>query len=679
MRGLACLLLAGIVTATMLGTGSSGPAAAQTGTTLRLADQTLLVEPEGTVTFRLDLNGPLPDDAVLEVVVNGVLNPASEGVSRALVGDITAPTVAFLTFPVTELARDEAGRVVLEIPTVVRLRDRKPTNIRLAQIGVYAVTLTIRQERAGAPLQELVTFLVRTGPATDPAAKMTIAMVLPADSPPTLQPDGASVVAPADRARLQALVELLSSSHDELLTLAIRPDLLDGLRRTGLAGDSALLDELSGAVDDRLVLSQTQIALDPSAAEAAGLGPELTQLLRSGEDLLSALLPGTVPDRTTALSGPLTPSGLQTLRDLGVRRLVLPPEAVQPAEDIDRVTLISGISSLPVPSPAAQPLEVAIADPELGALLQPGADPVLSSTHLLAQLCALLFDSGAAPEDSPGVVLVPPVSWQPDPAFLATVVQGLAQNRLLQLVSLDTWFRTVDPSRDDGRPVTRQLAPATPQDLRDFANALHVTRAESATLGSILMPDNPMPGEVDALLTAGTTTALDAAGRQRYLDAAGAKLAPLRDAVDTMQRRRITIAGRATEIPLTLHANVAYPVRVKLRLSSAKLTFPEGDQVVEVDGSQQVRVPVEARASGTFPLTVELLSLTGDVPVGTTTQLTVQATALGGLGLLLSVGALVVLVTWWVHHVRTRRRQQRAQTATERHPATGTASTLDPR
>ncbi|HEX9258290.1 MAG TPA: DUF6049 family protein, partial [Acidimicrobiales bacterium] len=410
----------------------------------------------------------------------------------------------------------------------------------------------------------------------------------------------------------------------------------------------------------------------------AGLDAELTDMLRLGEDALSTAVPTAEPDRTIFVSGPLNEGGLQALRDLGVRQLVVPPEALAPVQGVDDVRLVSGVSELPVATSAAQPVDVAVADPALARLLEPSDDPVLSATHLLAELCAVLLDTGAGPGDKPGVVLLPRSDWQPDAAFLETFAGGLEDNRLLRMVGLDDWFRSTDPAATEGgEAVTRALGPATPQDLSGFARNLRLTHLANDTLTSILLPGNPIPDDVHALLTAGTTTALDDAGRGKYLDSANALLAPLRDAVETEQQGRLTIAGRSTEIPLTIRAKVDHPVRVRLRLASAKLTFPENDQIVEVDGSQQVRVPVDVRASGTFPLTVQLLSPEGDVPVGATTQLTVQATALGGLGILLSVGALLVLATWWVHHARTRHRQRRSAAAAHRHPA-GTPAGVTP-
>jgi hypothetical protein len=108
---------------------------------------------------------------------------------------------------------------------------------------------------------------------------------------------------------------------------------------------------------------------------------------------------------------------------------------------------------------------------------------------------------------------------------------------------------------------------------------------------------------------------------------------------------------------------------VRVRLASPKLTFPAGDQVVTVTGTQQIRIPVEARANGTFPLTVEVLTPRGDQSVAPSTQLTVQVTRLTGLGVLVTGGAVLVLGSWWLHHLRQTRRQRRAAASAQRHPS----------
>jgi hypothetical protein len=67
-----------------------------------------------------------------------------------------------------------------------------------------------------------------------------------------------------------------------------------------------------------------------------------------------------------------------------------------------------------------------------------------------------------------------------------------------------------------------------------------------------------------------------------------------------------------------------------------------------------------------------VLTPAGDNGLVPPSELTVRANRLSGLGLALSVGGLVVLATWWAHHLRRSRRNRRmrhASASVGRHPS----------
>ena len=107
-----------------------------------------------------------------------------------------------------------------------------------------------------------------------------------------------------------------------------------------------------------------------------------------------------------------------------------------------------------------------------------------------------------------------------------------------------------------------------------------------------------------------------------------------------MDRRQFTITSRSTTIPITIRTTWPEPLRVKVRLTSPKLNFPDGDQIVTVtDASPPFRVPVEAKSNGTFQVTATLLTPDGDAPLGPPMAITVRSTALSGLGILVTTAA----------------------------------------
>ena len=125
----------------------------------------------------------------------------------------------------------------------------------------------------------------------------------------------------------------------------------------------------------------------------------------------------------------------------------------------------------------------------------------------------------------------------------------------------------------------------------------------------------------------------------------------------------ITLTTRSGEIPLTFRNETGKPLDITLQLASAKLTFPEGPtRTLRLPTrSTTLRVPVEARTSGTFPLQMSVTSTDGTLTVADRT-FRVRSTAFSTVGVVLMAGAGVFLAVWWGVHIR-RDRRTRAATA----------------
>jgi hypothetical protein len=119
-------------------------------------------------------------------------------------------------------------------------------------------------------------------------------------------------------------------------------------------------------------------------------------------------------------------------------------------------------------------------------------------------------------------------------------------------------------------------------------------------------------------------------------------------------------------VPLTFENTLqpARPVKVRIRLESAKLVFPDGDQIKTLQpGSNTIRFNVEARASGTFPMTIVVTSPDGRLAFGAPVRVTVRSAVFGGWAVGLTVAALLFLAGWWANHFRRTRRSRRLEAA----------------
>ena len=105
-------------------------------------------------------------------------------------------------------------------------------------------------------------------------------------------------------------------------------------------------------------------------------------------------------------------------------------------------------------------------------------------------------------------------------------------------------------------------------------------------------------------------------------------------------------------------------VTLAVLLAGPSTTVAEGRTVVYVVRHAE-KAEEPRRNPGLTPAGEEL---------GTPVVLTSRVTALTGLGQLLTVGFILVLVTWWVSHWRKRRRESLADEAADvaaRHPSSG--------
>jgi hypothetical protein len=108
---------------------------------------------------------------------------------------------------------------------------------------------------------------------------------------------------------------------------------------------------------------------------------------------------------------------------------------------------------------------------------------------------------------------------------------------------------------------------------------------------------------------------------------------------------------------------------VRVHLDSPKLLFPKGKDVVMTlplghTTAARGQFPVIARASGTFAMTITLESADGSLTLGPPTSVTIRSAVYSGIGIALTLGALVFLAGWWGNHFwRTRRARRRALAA----------------
>ena len=640
--------------------------------TAGVASQTLLLQPDQAGVVILDIAGTLPDDAEVAVVVHNRL-PADRAALQSAAA-ATSPqrrsgssSRRLSPSPVTP-----QGGSPVQIPTT-STRSANGTQIPLRTAGVYPVEIVIRSTDRNEDLARvLVTFLVRL-PSTAVAEPLRVAARLPPDRParPPSSPTAPCCSTPPSVHAVRAAHRHPGRPAPGMpVTVMLQPELLEALGRTGLPTDVELRTRLAALLADRQTLPAPYVPMDPTAAVAAGLGDELDRPAppRRGRHRRAARAQ---LGRAHDLVDPR-----RARRDDGG----LPPRSrLPPAPGAGRCHRWRGRTQHGSRRAARErPVRGIRPSPDGGRRRR----SVLAGVHRPCRArpggLRLARRSGAHEHRGRRSALPDRSAWScsprpgtPTPASSPPCWPACQGNPLVRPATATQYFTEVPPAvGDDGQLVERGLAPSAPEDLTGYAADRTKSQLGLVAFGSMVAPTSSLPAELDQLLQVSPARDLSPQARSAYLTAVDEQLDELRQSVDQVPARTITLAGRTTELPITLTSRADEPLQVKVRLRSSKLAFPEGNErlVTITDGAAPVRVPIEARTSGTFPVTIDVLTPLGDQVVAPSSQLTVRSTGLSGLGLALSVGALLVLAMWWTRHVLSTRPGQAGRGSRHRSP-----------
>ncbi len=544
--------------------------------------------------------------------------------------------------------------------------DQSRTTAQTEPPGVYPVQVRLL-ESDGTIMARLTTFLIRTPEESLPVNRLRAALVLKLHEPLTVH-DGAATLNRRGLQSVRTVVDALATHPTVPATLVPTPQSLEALRDSKDGRDAALLDEIitsSGA--GRQVLASPYVRLDASAWLSADLGQELTHQQLVGTAVLSSMLPA-ADHRTWTADADLTSATLGRLRDAGVQQLLVPEESLAP---LDRAKFPdSPLEPFKVDTDTGIPIPSVQIDGRLRSAFERGSDPVLGANQVLAELAIASFELNRTPG---GVVLAPPDDWRPSATFLKVLLDGLASaNPLIEPTTVDHLFAQVPPAGangsasvrgggDRGFDLVRGLAPQPSPSLGGFAGRMKSTRRRLASYASMVGPTSPRLGPFERRLLLAGSADLSARRQDGLITLADRELDRQFRGVVAPQTEKVTLTARNADFPLTLQSKLGYPINVVIDLqASNRLAFPGGTRIQKKLEGQRTRVKLRVRApvSGDTPVQVTVHSPDGNIVLATS-RYTVRVTAVSGVGVVLTIGAALFLVIWWVRHWRTSARTQR--------------------
>jgi len=541
--------------------------------------------------------------------------------------------------------------------------------------NVLATAGTIVQRLPGSDDPPLATTGVDI-PATDaPPIDLAVIAAVPAIGPTATAGEERSVDAELDAALN------LAATIDSPVTLEVPPPLI-AARAEVPGGQQQLIEDLT---DDEFV-ALPLAPLDISSAVAIGRSDAYARLLVAGEDLLTGAVPTTPSRRDIWLAtDPLSAAGAQELRDLGVRFVVMPSELF-----LDTVSprLPTTDQFVDIELPDGGTLALLVVDDLALQLTTEAADDILDEATptewAVRTIASMLIDQGQreqqgqlnANDDAPqsanlSLVLTTPALQAPDARLLAGLEQLAGTTPGVRFTAGSSLTGVTDTQTMGGTPVTVELPEIAGPSLSARIELIDSMTLEMLSVASMLADDDPRPAEwanqLDALISTGYSDAEVKAATDDLLEQADR----LKRAVRLPEPFTFTLTGRSGTIEIRMRNDLDEPLNVLLQLSSPKVNFPQGDRLVTLrpNAETSVIVPVEARSNGTSSINVQVSTPAGET-LNEPISLTSRVTGLTGFGQVLTAGFVLVLLTWWFTHWRSKRRAAVADDGRDRHPST---------
>jgi len=570
----------------------------------------------------------------------------------------------------------DTGERRLTVTTPIRVSSAKgPTRAAILEApgpGLYPITVSLlRDGELVAAHLTMVEYSPSIG-ATDWLGPLGLSVIAA-----ITEPDPSTITSALVSTRNEIdLLGLLAERTEGPLTVAIPPSLASRIA-AGDPGLGSTAPLLPGLLTGDELITLPELRLDPSAAVASDLSELFTRELSLGAEIIGQAFPDSDVRRTVWFAGPavsssqVTPAGATLLRDLGNQLVVVDYE--------DYTSWEGTVASLTDPTQFARlPLidgtdsRVAVIDP-VSIELEPssatlGISTVDRAVRVLAEIYAIRHQQGPADRS---MILSGLGFGVPDADVIATIERLTAPDRAVEFRPLSASALTTDIQQigEDELWVRWPGAPET--DLRPRVEAADAINARMRDIAPMLPEGNGRPSNWTERLEGTYSSFVTPAEAAAVATSLSSELDAIISAISLPEAPVFNLTGDGTPLPVTIENSGDTALEVIVQLVSSRLEVPAGQRVILQPGSTTLRIEVSAIGTGTFPVFVEVLSPTG-TRLGPEVVLTARSNSVTGLGRSVAVGLALVLLSWWLSHlrrVRTGRLAARLDASVGAHPS----------
>lgn len=593
--------------------------------------------------------------ALIRIVAKSPVTTRDQ-VIGAVDGSVALASISQVEIPIAKALPSAGGNLTFVVATTVRA---SKIALTIKDPGIYPIDVEI--VRANSVVAKLTTF-VNIFDAAFAYPKMPVAIAVSIASPPTLQPNGTTLITNGVRTQLTRLAELLDGRAGPI-SVQVQPELLDGLERSNDVADNDLLTRLRAQFVQHELLTTTFVPFDASSAKRSEMTSQFAEQLRRGEDIVDINDGEAIPSRNVWLSrNSVDADGMSLLNDFGVKTVVLLPQAAANLGSLEnyarpyRVKTANATSSVSI--------GLIVSDANYAQEISGAHDnPVQDAYRIAAQLLVQRNEILAAQGDIAArlTVLSTNTGEAQDPALMKPLAIALDNAPQLQLRSIGAAPLNNADSTELEVPTTTRV------DVSVTRDQLASVATEIASTATMFAQDSVLPAQWAKIVAAAADDNLTSGEVDNYIAGVRAQMRRIRQSVKVPESLTFTLSGRESKLRLQIKNESGQDLQVVVDLVSAKLQFPSGSQLVTISANSafDLVVPVVARSNGTFPLEVVMHTPDGTTQVGKRVQLSARVSALAGLGQLVTGTAILILLAWWVAHVRRLRRDN----SKNKHPA----------
>ncbi len=636
---------------------------------LQVVAQSFNIAADGSLTATVALPTTLVDSdlstALFAVTVFQRINKR-EDLSAIINGALPRPDDTVAISPLC-CAADQPGQYNISIP--LETIEVRPDALSIPRTGLYPVTIAV--QRDGRIISTVLTFINRLPSADEGVTddgSMSVAMAIGTHSSVHLDSKGTVSVDPSSTvAEMTSLADTLDAldANNIPATVRVAPAVLKGLQQL----DPTLFSRLIASLQLHQVVAEPQWPIDASQAAAAGQDSLYTTWLRDGQDGLTdlGLGPAIISRSTILVDQPIGAQGAILRRNLGAGLMAMSAQIYDTLSGSIKVFSDYKGELIAAKLPNGTVFDVAVVDHGISDLLvHPLATTELTRIYAVAHLLALrqgIEISGASLQRH-AVLIATPDLGVPGPSVLGPISNLIAATPGLAAVTLDDIALRTDRLLIDGeeRPVTLPATGGKALETRIFEQA--TLNNEIDAVASMLPADNDRPKGWRDLADLLPTTALDDASADSLVASVRAELKDVRDAVQVPAAYTVNLPGRSSTVRVRFVNNSDVPLLIKVQLSSpsGKLVFDNAPQPVLLPPGTPVNVPinVEARSNGTSGVSLDVFT-PNDARLAGTIPLKFRVNALG-VGNVITVTLFLLVVLWWLEHMRSTRQKRRRAT-----------------